>query len=154
MAARCIAQNNGIREFEDSFGAVLLEPGEDEPWVLLIRSAHGWSFPKGHPEPGETPEETAAREILEETGIRAEVDPGYAFAVPSARAGDCRKIVFFSGRSLDGRKEPVADEVRDAAWVPLSGADRMVNFGPDHDALLGAVRYRDRKQAEEEEKPE
>ena len=148
MAARCIAENNGVREFEDSFGAVLIEQGEFEPWVLLIRSAHGWSFPKGHGEPGETPEETAAREILEETGIRAEIDSGYAFAVPSARAEDRRMITFFSGRSMEGRKRPVADEVRDAAWVPLSEADRMVNFEPDHKALLGAVQYYERKQAE------
>ena len=133
MAARCIAGNNGIREFEDSFGAILLEPGETEPWVLLIRSAHGWSFPKGHGEPGETPEETAVREIFEETGIRAEVDPGYAYSVPSARKGDCRTITFFAGESLEGRKPPVADEVRGAEWVPLSTADGMVNFKPDHD---------------------
>jgi len=32
-----------------------------------------WSLPKGHIEPGETPEQTAVREIAEETGIAGEV---------------------------------------------------------------------------------
>ncbi|GHF97987.1 hypothetical protein GCM10017783_07400 [Deinococcus piscis] len=31
----------------------------------------GWTFPKGHLEPGETPTQTAVREILEETGVHA-----------------------------------------------------------------------------------
>lgn len=32
-----------------------------------------WSLPKGHIEPGETPEQTAVREVAEETGIDGQV---------------------------------------------------------------------------------
>ena len=42
--------------------------------VLLLRARMGfWVFPKGHPEPGESLEEAAVREVWEETGVRAEV---------------------------------------------------------------------------------
>lgn len=42
--------------------------------VLLLRDRMGfWVFPKGHPEPGESLEEAAVREVWEETGVRAEV---------------------------------------------------------------------------------
>ena len=42
--------------------------------VLLVRyQSGGWAFPKGHIEPGETPEQTSRREVEEETGVRAEV---------------------------------------------------------------------------------
>jgi 8-oxo-dGTP pyrophosphatase MutT (NUDIX family) len=37
---------------------------------LLIQDSKGrWTIPKGHIETGESPEETAAREVIEETGI-------------------------------------------------------------------------------------
>jgi len=42
--------------------------------VLLIRDRNGfWVFPKGHVDPGETPEEAAVREVREETGIEARI---------------------------------------------------------------------------------
>ena len=51
-------------------GVVFDEAGR----VLLIRDRNGfWVFPKGHIDPGETPEEAAVREVLEETGVRAQV---------------------------------------------------------------------------------
>ena len=44
----------------------------DSGTIALVRrrSETLWFFPKGHVEEGETPEETAEREILEETGIQ------------------------------------------------------------------------------------
>ena len=50
-----------------SAGGVVLNP---EGKVLVV-SQHGnsWSMPKGHIEPGETPEQAARREIAEESGI-------------------------------------------------------------------------------------
>jgi 8-oxo-dGTP pyrophosphatase MutT (NUDIX family) len=43
---------------------------------LLITSQRGnWIFPKGIVEPGETPEQTALKECLEEAGIRGSIVP-------------------------------------------------------------------------------
>lgn len=36
--------------------------------ILLVRKSAGWVLPKGHVEKGETIEQTAVRELLEETG--------------------------------------------------------------------------------------
>jgi 8-oxo-dGTP pyrophosphatase MutT (NUDIX family) len=54
-----------------SFGIipVALQEG-GPPLFLILRAYRNWDFPKGGAEPGETPLETARRELAEETGIR------------------------------------------------------------------------------------
>lgn len=53
------------------------DPGDSDPRVLLIRqfrhAADGyiWEIPAGRLDPGETPEQCAARELKEETGMVA-----------------------------------------------------------------------------------
>jgi 8-oxo-dGTP pyrophosphatase MutT (NUDIX family) len=64
-----------MQPMKKAYGGVVINPGGE---VLLREpAAHYkgdiWTFAKGRPEPGETPEETALREVLEETGWRAEI---------------------------------------------------------------------------------
>ena len=47
-------------------GGLVYNPDKE---VLLIKSRGIWSFPKGHIDKGETPDETALREVAEETGV-------------------------------------------------------------------------------------
>lgn len=43
--------------------------------ILLLKKYNGdWVLPKGKVEPGETHEETALREVKEETGVKASID--------------------------------------------------------------------------------
>jgi len=51
-------------------GGVIVRKAEQNIEVLLIKDIYGhWIWPKGHAEEGEIPEETALREIAEETGL-------------------------------------------------------------------------------------
>src|ERR671912_34181 len=59
-------------------GLVVADDGVQGPRAALIgrtdrRGRLLWSLPKGHIEAGETPEDTAVREVAEETGIIGEV---------------------------------------------------------------------------------
>ena len=45
-------------------------------YLILLQTNHFWSFPKGHMEPGEIEEQTALRELYEETGLNARLIPG------------------------------------------------------------------------------
>lgn len=57
---------------EQSYGIVpvrTLSPVEQHVFIVQLLGGH-WSFPKGHPEEGEEPLETAERELIEETNLR------------------------------------------------------------------------------------
>ncbi len=55
---------------------------------LLLRAYRNWDFPKGQPESGEAPLETAVREVREETGLTALQFPwGMAFCETAPYAG-------------------------------------------------------------------
>lgn len=57
---------------KEAAGYVLLSPAPSGWQVLLLRNARHrtWGFPKGHLDGNESPRDGAAREVLEETGIR------------------------------------------------------------------------------------
>ena len=57
---------------EKSAGAVVFRKKDNKIYYLLLHYEAGhWDFPKGHIEKGESEEETAKREVREETGIEA-----------------------------------------------------------------------------------
>ena len=63
---------------EKSCGAVVFCSKDGNLSFLLVRQKNGfWSFPKGHMEAGETEQETALREIKEETGLDLELIEGF-----------------------------------------------------------------------------
>ena len=59
----------------ESAGGVIIRSGEERAEVVLCgRIKEGeWRLPKGTPEPGESREETAIREVREETGVQAAI---------------------------------------------------------------------------------
>ena len=56
---------------EESFGIIPLSKknGQWEVFIVQLKHSRFWGFPKGHPEKGETPKETAKRELKEETNL-------------------------------------------------------------------------------------
>ena len=52
-----------------SCGAVVVRKSGDGWLALMLRAYRNWDFPKGLREPGESPQETAIREVREESGI-------------------------------------------------------------------------------------
>lgn len=57
-----------VREY--TAGGVVFRRVEDRAEILMIQDRLGrWTIPKGHVEPGESLEQTAIREVAEETGM-------------------------------------------------------------------------------------
>lgn len=82
-----------------------------------------WSLPKGHIEQGETAEQTAMREVAEETGIRGSVlaslgSIDYWFVTEGRRVH--KTVHHYLLRFLGGELSDEDVEVTEVAWVPLS----------------------------------
>jgi diadenosine hexaphosphate hydrolase (ATP-forming) len=113
-----------------SAGAVVIDEGR----CLVMRRGREWIFPKGHIEPGESAEDTARREVLEEAGIEIEVGPAvgstrYGFQTPDGR-WNRKRVEWFVARRIGGelRLEPIFDE---AAFVAPDDALARLTFPAD-----------------------
>ena len=99
--------------------------------VLLIRRGTPprlgeWSLPGGRVEPGETLRDAALRELVEETGVEAELGP-LVDVVDGIfpESGRHYVLVDFAARWKSG--EPVAgDDAADARFWPLDGIEEHV----------------------------
>jgi diadenosine hexaphosphate hydrolase (ATP-forming) len=78
--------------------------------VLLIQYPEsrggGWSFPKGHIDPGETPEVAAIREVLEEGGVGAEIVGSLEPTRYVNPRGVSREVFWFAMRTSDLKATP------------------------------------------------
>lgn len=112
-----------------SWGAVVVD---EAGRYLLVRHANGghWDHPKGHPESGETPEETALREIREEGGIAAELIQGFAeearWTLPDGRG---KTVVYFLARkTAESTPTGPEGEILETAWLSYIAARRRITY--------------------------
>jgi len=107
-----------------------------------------WSLPKGHIEPGETAEETAVREVREETGIIGRVVTGigaidYWFVAGNRRVH--KTVHHFLLEAVGGELSDEDVEVTEVAWVPLGELDQVLTYADERrlarhaTALLGGA---------------
>ena len=114
-------------------GGVVYRHGADGLEVALAgrRSDGTWVFPKGQPDGDETIEETALREVREETGLQVRaISPlgqvEYWFAAGPERV---RKAVHFYLMEAIGGDTSLHDhEYDEVRWVPVREARRMLSF--------------------------
>lgn len=118
---------------EKSCGALVVRRGKDESEILLIKHNGGhWAFPKGHVEAGETEEQTALREVQEETGLVVKLDARYREMVTFSPAPRTMKdVIYFAATVVSGTETPQLSEVSDVRWVPFSKAERYITFEND-----------------------
>ncbi len=128
---------------EKSCGAVVIRRLGSEWSVLLIQNIKGsWCYPKGHVEGDETEEETALREIKEETALDVKIDSGFRQVVRySPRKRVFKEVVYFLAHAQNGATLPQKEEVRQCKWYLLSSALSAVTFENDRQVLARAIKY-------------
>jgi 8-oxo-dGTP pyrophosphatase MutT (NUDIX family) len=124
---------------ETSYGGVVVR-GED---VLIIRPTgkRVTGLPKGGPNAGETPEQTAVREVREETGINARVREPLGAARYWYRRGGRRvhkTVHFFLCDFVSGSTADHDHEVDEARWIPLLDARTALSYSGER-ALIDAA---------------
>jgi 8-oxo-dGTP pyrophosphatase MutT (NUDIX family) len=138
-------------EREFSAGGVVVRTVRGRTMVAAIRprgKPEGvWALPKGNIDPGESPAETAVREVREETGVEGRLveklgDVRYVYT----RKGGQRifKVVSFfllrAGRGRIGEiDESMRIEVAEARWLPLEDAPRLLAYGGEREMAAKAL---------------
>ena len=128
---------------EKSCGAVIWrrEP-KGHSFLLAQHGARHWSFPKGHVERGETEAETAAREILEETGLTVDIDTSFREVVTYyPKPGVIKDVIFFIATPTGGTQHAQEEEIRQLGWFSFEDAYPLVTFATDVEVLQAAEDY-------------
>ena len=114
--------------------------------VLILTHERRWQLPKGWIDEGESPEQTAVREVREETGIDAEIvgplgDIKYQYVstYDAEPARVYKRVHMYLLRYLGGATEDHDDEVIDARWVEVGEAESLLAF-KDEQRMMAKAR--------------
>ena len=127
-----------IKEF--SAGAVVFRVVENEPQYLILCSNQNiWGFPKGHVEKGETEEQTALREIFEETGLKGNFISGfnertsYLFTLNEKIIN--KNVVFFLFEAEDKNVKLADLEHKSHKWLSYEDAKKLLTYNDSKQIL-------------------
>ncbi len=130
---------------EFSAGGVVIR-GEDVAVVVPTRrdrrGERVLALPKGHVDPGETPEQAAAREVREEAGVEAELtgklgDVRYWYQRDGRRI--LKVVSFFRFTYRGGSTDDHDQEIEEARWMPLAEAADALSYSGEREMARRAL---------------
>ena len=130
----------------ESFGVVPFrrdESGQIEVLLILHRKGKHWGFPKGKPNPQETPLESASRELKEETGLdiahfvsKDPITEEYHFRHKGQKV---IKVVHYFPAFVKGVLQIQAEEVTEAKWQTIDQAFQQLTFAEARQILVSCL---------------
>jgi 8-oxo-dGTP pyrophosphatase MutT (NUDIX family) len=138
-----------------SSGGVVFRTTDGGREVLLCgrRSDGLWALPKGTPEPGETMEQTALREVREETGVEVAVDGivgeiKYWFSRPQEGVRYNKTVRHYLLHPVGGDPSLHDHEFDDVQWFPVQEALKLITYANEARMLRMAIEMVDGPNAE------
>jgi 8-oxo-dGTP pyrophosphatase MutT (NUDIX family) len=133
---------------EVSAGGVVYRRGNDDAVDLALaarrtrRGQLAWGLAKGAIEQGESDEQAAVREVLEETGLEAEVeadlgDIRYFYVWEGVRVR--KRVHFFLMRATGGDVANHDTEMEDVRWFPLTTAVKRAAYKGEREVIERAA---------------
>ena len=134
--------------YEICCGAVVFNNNK----VLIIKHKYGHiSFPKGHVEGNETEEETAIREVREETGIDIEIindKKYYVIEITSNKKyyvqyendnNSIEKVTYFIGKMIGGKLNPQLSEISSCYFEDENKVSDLITYDNDREMYLDVL---------------
>ena len=122
-------------EYENSCGAIVFNENTEK--ILLVKMHNGnWGFPKGHIENNETKEETAIREVHEETNVNIKIIPNFEREIkyiPNEKT--IKKVTIFAGITQDEDVKIDTFEIEAFQWCTYEEALKLVTYKLQKDVL-------------------
>ena len=118
-------------------GAVVFRKRDDQVLYLVVSSSDGlnWVLPKGHIDPGETPEIAALRELEEEAGTVGEIVAPLS-ARDFVKNGKDAAVKFFLVREIGATE---STEGRTIRWEEEAEAQQLLSFAEARNALSEGI---------------
>lgn len=133
-----------------SSGGIVFRPAGASFDVALIRVTRpsgetAWSLPKGWVEDGEDLEQTATREVREETGLETKVlrkvdQISYDFYSRADHGRVSKTVHLFLLQCVGGDTANHDAEVDEARWFPVEEAIKTLTYKNEREALERAMR--------------
>jgi 8-oxo-dGTP pyrophosphatase MutT (NUDIX family) len=123
---------------EISAGGVVYRKKDNQLRIQMIQDRYGKiTMAKGKMEPGETIEQTALREVWEETGITGSIQEPieiikYQYSKPDSGVID-KEVHYYLIEAASGELQPQVEEIRGVEWMdPLEAWRQQKNAGYDN----------------------
>lgn len=101
-----------------------------------------WDWPKGHVEEGKTEEETATREVFEETGIKISIIKGFRKQLSYTMSnGIIKDVIYFIAQPINTKININTNELQDAKWATYDEAFKILTFDNSRELLKKAHEF-------------
>jgi 8-oxo-dGTP pyrophosphatase MutT (NUDIX family) len=141
------ASRRGRTARATSCGGIVIRNLHRQPELCLgmrrrERSGVSWTLPKGTPNDDETIEQTALREVAEETGLDVRIVApvgaiDYFFTMDGERIH--KTVHFFLMEPVGGSLEAHDHEFEDVRWIPLEEARTLLTFPTERQIVEQAL---------------
>lgn len=119
---------------EKSCGCIILN--NKNQILLILQNAGHWGLPNGHVEEGETEEQTAIREVKEETNVDVIVDTNLRYRMVYNPKEDVEKeVIYFIAKNTSNDCKPQLEEVQEMKWLDIDNAINTITYENSKDLL-------------------